>query len=60
MTPTQAVIPAGPHIIDILVAERAPKLCGARAGALAEAAAATGGHGPLDNLSPTHTDAAPR
>ncbi|TCS18358.1 1-acyl-sn-glycerol-3-phosphate acyltransferase [Caulobacter sp. BK020] len=35
MTSTQAAIPAGPHIIDTLIAERAPKLCGSRAWPLA-------------------------
>jgi len=35
MTPTQAAIPAGPHIIDTLIAERAPKLCGSPAWPLA-------------------------
>jgi putative hemolysin len=35
MTMPQAAIPAGPHIIDTLIAERAPKLCGSPAWPLA-------------------------
>ena len=35
MTTPQAAIPAGPHIIDTLIAERAPKLCGSPAWPLA-------------------------
>jgi len=35
MTMPQAAIPAGPHIIDTLIAERAPKLCGSPAWSLA-------------------------
>lgn len=35
MSTSQAAIPAGPHIIDTLIAERAPKLCGSPAWPLA-------------------------
>lgn len=35
MSTPQAAIPAGPHIIDTLIAERAPKLCGSPAWPLA-------------------------